>query len=126
MLVSKLPAPAPELEEEGWEEDEPDLIEDEPTEGEITFTERDKTDFLLLEQEWENGGIQQAEAIRKIRKRRLWRLCRDDEGKQLYATFDQYCEERWGHTRQWATQQTNWLAITEENEAAGHYRRTFP
>lgn len=112
--------PEPELEEEGREEFESDVEDDETTDVQIAFTEKDKADFVLIEKQVESGGRQEAEAMREIRKRQLWRLAVDSDDKPiLYANFKEYCEERWGHTPQWVTHQTNWLAITEEMERLG-------
>lgn len=85
----------------------------------MSFTEEDRRDFNALEQKVETGKRQAFEALRTIRQRQLWKLIRSNHGEQLYKTFDQYIEDRWGHTRQWVTHGTNWLAITEEMERLG-------
>lgn len=51
------------------------------------------------------------EALREIRERDLY--------KPMYESFDDYIETRWGRTRQWATQEINWLRATECLEASG-------
>lgn len=115
-----LPEPEPEpvsldYSEEGVEgEDEAD------GEPEIAFTGQDRKDFLLLEQKAEGGLLQSAKAIREIRQRQLWRLAEDDHGQPLnHASFEEYCQDRLGHSRQWVTHLTNWLRIMEELEALG-------
>lgn len=106
----KLVEPEPQLEQE------PETAE---SGDEIAFTEKDRKDFPRLERQCEKGQRQAAEALREIRTRQLWRLIEDEDGKQKYATFDQYVEDRWGRTRQWCTQLTNWLVVTEEMERLG-------
>jgi len=50
-------------------------------------------------------------ALREIRQRDLYKSAG-------YATFDDYVEQRWGRTRQWATQEINVLRVVELLEAA--------
>jgi hypothetical protein len=113
-----LPEPDPEWEPEGIEEAEAD-VDEEAEEKEVTFSERDKKDLPSLEKKITSGTRQTADAYRAIRRRHLWRMHKDDHGIQLFSTFDAYCENRHGHTRQWVTHLTNWLTITEELERLG-------
>jgi hypothetical protein len=106
------------IEDEGTVDYEDEAAEQEETEI-ITFSEKDKKDLPLLEQKIETGSRQAFEALREIRQRQLWRLIRNDDDEQSYGTFDDYCEERMGHSRQWVTHATNWLNITEEMERLG-------
>jgi len=109
-----LPEPDPEYDMSGnaYEPDE----EENASEKEITFTEKDRTDLAVLEARITAGKRQAFESLRVIRCRQLWRLILDEQGKQRYRTFDQYSEDRWGHSRQWVTHGTNWLRIMEELE----------
>ncbi|HEX3655112.1 MAG TPA: hypothetical protein VHV55_04875 [Pirellulales bacterium] len=116
--IGKPGLPKPQLEHEGIVDDESHAKTHEPTEV-LAFTEGDKKEFGLLEQKVGSGKRQAFEALREIRQRQLWKLVKDEQGKQLYQTFDAYCEERWGHSRQWVTHGTNWLFITEEMELLG-------
>jgi len=114
-----LPEPEPEPEYLDYSEEDAEGEDEQKDEEEISFTEKDRKDLPLLEQRAESGGRQQAEAIREIRQRQLWRLILDDEGKQLYSNFEDYCQDHLGHSRQWVTHLTNWLRIMEELEALG-------
>jgi hypothetical protein len=116
----RLSEPEPEPEYLDYSEEDVEGEDEEKDEAEqIDFTEKDRKDLPLLEQRAENGGRQQAEAIREIRQRQLWRLILDDEGKQLYSNFEDYCQDRLGHPRQWVTHLTNWLRILEEMDRLG-------
>ncbi len=115
-----LPEPEPEpvsfdcSEEDAEGEDEPG------GEPKPAFTGEDRKALLLLEKRAEGGLLQSAKAIREIRQRQLWRLAEDDHGQPLnYASFEEYCQDRLGHTRQWVTHLTNWLRIREELDALG-------
>jgi len=102
--------------EDAWEDDEEDVGEDEPEpeEAEQTFSDQDKTDLPVLEAQVKHHGLEQARAIREIRQRKLWMLHRNDDGSRRYKSYDEYIDEHWGHTRQWATQQTQQLAVVEK------------
>lgn len=104
----------PDLEEEGLDAYEDDV--DEETESAVSFTEKDQKDLPLLEKRVVGKLREAAEALREIRQRQLWRLLLNEQGNQLFANFDEYCNERLGHTRQWVTHLTNWLSIAEELE----------
>jgi hypothetical protein len=72
-------------------------------------------DLLLLEEvmdQDDKGHRKAVEAMREIRERKLFRL-RD------YDTFDDYVECHRGRTRQWATQEINWLRACECLESHG-------
>jgi hypothetical protein len=118
----------PELDPEGSaEEYEPDAVPEPDLEGpgasepdgERKITERDRRDFPRLEKQVHGAIRQAAEAYREIRQRQLWQLIQDENGKQLYQSFEEYCQDRHGHPRQWVTHLTNWLAKTEEMERLG-------
>ncbi len=74
------------------------------------LTPEDRKDLRALEKKFASGQRGSLAALREIRERKLWR--------EDYATFDAYMAGRWGHSRQWATQQLNWLRRTELLEAA--------
>ncbi len=114
-----LPEPDPEYTSTGYAyEPDEENTENETTE-EIAFTDKDRTDLAALEEKVTAGKRQAFESLRAIRCRQLWRLFLNDEGTQRYRTFDQYCDDRWGHRRQWVTHGTNWLRIMEECEQQG-------
>jgi hypothetical protein len=103
-----LPEPEPEPEYPDYSEDDAEEDEQEAEEKVVTFTEKDRKDLPVLEKKAEGGLIQSAKAIREIRQRQLWRLAEDDRGQRLnYASFEEYCQDRLGHTRQWVTHLTN-------------------
>jgi hypothetical protein len=106
------------LEDEGTVDYEDEAEEQEDTDD-VTFSEQDRRDLPLLEQKVEAGKRQAFEALREIRQRQLWKVLQNNQGEQRYSTFDGYCEERWGHSRQWVTHATNWLTVTEEMERLG-------
>lgn len=110
--------PEPLLEDEGTVDHEDQAEEQENIEV-AAFTEQDKRDLPVLEEKLEAGSRQAFEALREIRQRQLWRLVLNDHDEQCYETFDDYCEERLGHSRQWVTHATNWLTIAEEMERLG-------
>ncbi len=118
-----LPEPEPENDYEDYEEGTDD--ENQSAGKEVTqkdqkdFTPKDQKDFVALEARITAGKRQAFESLRAIRWRQLWRLILDGQEKQLYSSFDAYCEDRWGHTRQWVTHGTNWLRIMEELEGLG-------
>ena len=114
-----LPEPEAEPEYRACSEEDADE-EDQAQQEDMTFTEKDRHDLPILEQRAENGGRQQAEALRDIRHRQLWRLIQDDQGKQLYPNFEEYCQDRWGHPRQWVTHQTNWLTARRGKRTPRH------
>ncbi len=115
-----LPEPEPEPEYLDYSEEDAEGEDEQSNEAEeITFTEKDRKDLPLLEQRADSGGRQQAEAIREIRQRQLWRLILDDDGQQLFSTFEEYCQDRLGHPRQWVTHLTNWLRVLEEMDRLG-------
>jgi hypothetical protein len=108
-----LPEPEPEP---AW----PDGTEaDEDEEEIVAFSEQDRKDLTRLETQIDASTREQAEALREIRRRQLWRLEKDDLGGQRYASFEVYCRDRWGHPRQWVTHLTNWLRVVEEGERLG-------
>lgn len=78
---------------------EPKLTELKP------LTEDDRKRRQKLEAVYEKGERQSSEALRTIRKEKLWR--------GDYRSFDEYMLIRWGKSKNWATQQTNWLRVTE-------------
>ena len=78
------------------------------------LTAAETADFERLEEVFSQGQRESIAALREIRQRKLYRA--------KYKTFDDYVEERWHHSRQWATQQINWLRRTELLEANGNDR----
>jgi hypothetical protein len=78
------------------------------------LTAQDRDDLRRLEEVFVQGQRESIAALREIRERKLYR-----EG---YATFDEYMMCRWGHSRQWATQQINWLRRMELLEGTGNDR----
>ena len=113
--------PEPEAEDGDMADYEPDVDEDEDGDHEehLAFTEKDERDLPILENKASGGLRESAQAYREIRVRQLWKLLKDDAGEQLYSTFDEYCSERLGHSRQWVTHLTNWLRVVEELERLG-------
>lgn len=108
----------PDPDDESWYD--PDVNQDDAErEASVSFSEKDRAEFARLERQVDSGTRQAAEALRAIRSRQLWRLESDEQGGQRYANFEAYCQDRWGHSRQWATQLTNWLRAVEEGERAG-------
>jgi len=60
--------------------------------------------------------------LRNIRNRKLWMLHKVDDaaddpgsgsGPRKYKNFDHYVQEVHGHSRQWVTEQTQWLAVID-------------
>jgi hypothetical protein len=86
---------------------------DDEDEGDPDFTDRDCQDLTVLERQAKTAGLEEAKALREIRQRQLWKSIKDEDGKRRYQTFDDYCQERLGHTRQFVTQRCNWLARME-------------
>ena len=64
----------------------------------------------VLEGIVDGGQRQCATALREIHQSRLYRE---------YGSFEDYCEIRWQHTRQWGYEQIRWLQVAEELDAAG-------
>jgi hypothetical protein len=100
-------------EEEDYDEEEPYDPDDEDEGDEPAFTDQDRTDLVKLEDDAKSAGLVQAMALKEIRQRQLWKSIKDEEGKRRYHRFEDYCAERLGHTKQWVTQQTRWLAMVE-------------
>jgi hypothetical protein len=97
-------------------------LQDLPVDGEINVAvpaddkERGtpKTIEELERQEaiFKKGHRGAIEALEKIRKHELWKLVMPSNAK-----FDDYMLERLGKTRQWLTQETNWLRVCRLIEA---------
>jgi hypothetical protein len=75
------------------------------------LTPEDRKDYRELEKKFGGGQRESTAALREIRERKLWR--------EDYTTFDAYMAGRWYRTRQWATQQLNWLRCMELLEESG-------
>jgi len=105
-----------EHEEDFEEEDEEDFEDEEveEQEAEPTFTDQDRADLPVLEAKVKHHGLEEAKAIREIRQRKLWMLHRNDDGFRKFKSYDEYVAERHGHSRSWATEQTQWLATIEK------------
>jgi hypothetical protein len=103
-----------EDEDEDQFDDEEDFDDEDEQEAEPTFTDQDRSDLSVLEAKVNLHGLEQAKAIREIRKRKLWMLHRNDDGSRKYQSYDQYVQDVHGHSRQWATEQTQWLTTNEK------------
>jgi hypothetical protein len=118
--------PAPPQPESGkaalplWEDEDDEAKEDE---SEVILTEQDEEDFWRLDAKADEGLRESFTALREIRRRKLFRAIKDDEGRPKYKSFQRYVEEHKGHTRQWVTQGTNWLRAME---ALDHLGITVP
>jgi len=75
------------------------------------LTPEERDELRKLEAKFEGGQHESIVALRAIRERKLFR--------EDHKTFDDYVERRWNRTRQWATQQINWLRRSELLEANG-------
>jgi hypothetical protein len=104
------------------------IVEYEPDDGDEfenaeaidTFTEKDEADLPVLEKTFGGGQRGSIAAGREIRRRQLWRLSKDADGNpRNYKTFGEYAEAELGHTKEWLTQQTNWLAVEEAKDRVG-------
>jgi len=74
-----------------------------------------KVGLLRQEEILERGTVESIRALRTIRQEKLHRFA---EGHWEYNTsFDRYVQERWHRTRQWATQEIQWLEVCEHVEA---------
>ena len=98
--------------ENHFEGDE-DFEEEEDEEAEPVFSEQDRADLPVLEGKVKHHGLEEAKAIREIRQRKLWMLHRSEDGTRRYRSYDEYIQEFHGHSRQWATEQTQWLTKNE-------------
>lgn len=94
-------------------DEEDQLDDDEDEEAEPVFSEQDKADLPVLEGKVKHHGLQEAKAIREIRQRKLWMLHRNEDGTRRYRSYDEYIHEFHGHSRQWASEQTQWLTKNE-------------
>ena len=83
----------------------------EPDSEETVLSSQEEDDLHRLEAVFERGQRESIAALREIRERKLHRIG--------YTTFDEYVDARWGRSRQWATQQINWLRRVELLEAIG-------
>ena len=75
----------------------------------LRLSPQERKDLETLEKTFSHGQRESIAALREIRERRLYR--------EDYATFDDYMAG-WHRTRQWATQQIQWLRRVELLEAA--------
>jgi hypothetical protein len=66
----------------------------------------EKEELARLEKVFADGHRDAIAALRDIREKRLFKSAG-------YDTFDDYMARRWGKTRQWATQEINWLRACE-------------
>ena len=76
----------------------------------LKMSAKDRKDFERLDRKFEKGQRESIAALREIRERKLFR--------EDFGTFDDYMESC-GRTRQWATQQINWLRAVELLEEHG-------
>ena len=94
------------------ENEDEDEDEGEPRRQEVylrlTSAEADRR--LVLEVDIESGLRKAAVAHREIHQNRLYRD---------YGSYEDYCENRWHHSRQWGYELMRWLQVTEALEAAG-------
>jgi hypothetical protein len=72
---------------------------------------QDRKDLKALEERFGKGQYDSLEALEEIRDRRLYR--------ENYETFEDYMAAQWGHSRQWATQNLNWLRMNRLLKAQG-------
>lgn len=103
----------PDPDDESWYDPEVNR-DDAEREVAVSFSEKDRAELSRLERQVDSGMRQAAEALRVIRSRQRWGLESDEQVWQRYAIFEDYCQDRWGQSRQWATQLTNWLTAVEE------------
>ncbi|HEX4128758.1 MAG TPA: hypothetical protein VHZ24_01860 [Pirellulales bacterium] len=84
----------------------------------LRLSSQEQTDLERLEVEFEKGQRDSITALRQIREGKLYR--------ERYSNFDEYMAGRWGRTRQWATQQINWLRRLQllEERGKGSYQLT--
>jgi hypothetical protein len=75
----------------------------------LKLTSQERKDLKALEKKVANGQRDSIAALREIRDRRLYR--------EDYSSFDEYLAQ-WHRTRQWASQQIQWLRRVELLEAA--------
>lgn len=108
--VSSEPDPDDYLEEDYRQEEDGE---------EPDFTATDVQDFDRLDGEVTKACRQTFEALGEIRRRKLYKVPKDDSGNRLYPTFDAYVEERHGHTRTWVTKGTNWLRVLKALDKLG-------
>lgn len=80
----------------------------------LRLSTKERKDFERLDRKFDRGHRDSIAALREIREGKLYR--------ESYPTFDDYMRRR-GHTRQWATQQINWLRTYEllENNGKNPY-----
>lgn len=76
----------------------------------LKMSKKEQRDFERLDKKFDKGQRESVAALREIRERKLFR--------EEYATFDEYMGAR-GKTRQWATQQIQWLRRIELLEQNG-------
>jgi hypothetical protein len=82
-----------------------------------------KAELERLEGVFKQGHREAIAALREIRERKLYR-------HRNYGDFDSYMDKHWHRTRQWATQEINWLRVCELcEEKTGkeiyHYKRDW-
>lgn len=77
----------------------------------LNLSAQERREFQRLEKKFEKGVRDATAALREIRERKLYR--------EEYASFDDYMAIRWQRTRQWATQQINWLRRMDLLEERG-------
>jgi hypothetical protein len=82
-----------------------------PVEQDCFLSADEKKLLTRLENQFVKGTRAQAEALRDIREKKLYR--------EDFSTFDDYVLVRWAKTRPWVTQNTNWLRIIEWLEQSG-------
>jgi hypothetical protein len=88
--------------EEGEDEEEQQVY--------LRLTSQEATRLAELEEKVESGQHRCASALREIHGSRLYRE---------YGSFEDYCEARWQHSRQWGYEQIRWLQVAEGLDAAG-------
>ena len=115
--------PADQQQEPEPAQSEPAIATASATESVAEFTEQDRRDLVRLEATGKASGIEAARCQREIRRRKLWKLHRNEDGTQRYTTYKAYCEEEIGYPTSWVSRQEKWLANMErlaDLHAQGH------
>jgi hypothetical protein len=78
------------------------------------LTHDETAELLTDEAEVRSTGIEHARKFQKIRSQKLWQKITDGQVNRRYASFDDYCDERLGISRQQVTHITKGLARNDE------------
>jgi hypothetical protein len=83
------------------------------------WTEADREGFRQANADVDEGQLKKAKALRLIRRNGWWKQVVDEDGKQVYRRFDDWCETEKGIKRQHCTHLTNWATAMEAAERLG-------